>query len=333
MDRGGGGEIFWETFGEGILHGTVSRINVSLDSINEEIHNTLRGRTYAFKGAMDTIKSAVESKVDLQINITVWTQNYHTIIDTVETLYDMGVRGFSFHEGSLEGVDKALDSSSSRVSPLDWRALVSQLAKFRKAHKTELQHFQYPYIYFTESELANTYIGDPLMSEAYFKHIDKLEAGENTEMPFYACPGLDVPQVYIFGNDGAYKRGAMSLCNMHTLGSNTYLANFNPDSKEFEVSDGNKNQMAHMMESTNLCPAREAVAKDGNVSDRYSTPAGDLYHACRYVSSNQFPDPDTAFGESEYEEIVEKYREASTSIAPVLKIVDLSGKEANKDGL
>lgn len=304
-------DVFDATFREGLETGQLHRINMSLDSMDETIHNRLRGRRYAYAKTLETIRHAVETGVPLQITMTVWADNYHTVLDSVEQLYDMGARGFVFHEGSLEGAPDHKDTITRRISPLAWRALTAKLEilKERYSEKSDTQHFLFPYIYFTEAELRAGVIGDENLTEQYLDHVAKLERGEDSNLPFVACPAVDVPQVYLFGNDGPDSQGAISLCNMHTIQTGTYLAHYDPTTQRFiTVDDPAQNQMQQMASSPNLCPARPGVIRDGNPSDKYETEAGDIFHACRYISSNQFPFADKTFGLDAYDTFAEYYQ-------------------------
>lgn len=315
-------EAFESSFGEAIKSGQLSRINVSLDSINPTLHDKLRGRKGACNLTLETIKYCIERNYPLQVTMTVWADNYSSTIESIEELYRMGVRGFVFHEGSLEGANDHKAANVVRVDPLAWRILVGKLhdlkIKYGSNEEDPLEHFVFPYIYFTEDELRSGVIGDDTLTNQYLEHTDKLARGEESNLPFIACPAVDVPQVYVFGNDGKFGAGAVSLCNMHTIQTKTYLGDYNPATKRFETeTDPEKNQLSLMAKSEHLCPAQPGVMRDGNKSDRYETPSGALYHACRYISSNQFPGANNGFGK-EYGSIADKYYDSlmfSRSIA------------------
>ncbi len=304
-----------ETFRGGISSGEIYKINISLDSIDPDIHNHLRGRSWAFDRTMATIQHALENQDPLNINITVWPDNYHTILDTVTKLYDMGVRGFAFHAGSLEGARK--DSKLEHVEPAAWRALVAVLLEFRDLH-TDLEHFTLPYIFFSKEELDKGVIGNPESVAKYEDHLQKLEQGINEPNPVRVCPALGIPQIYLFSNDsndGVTNEGAISLCNMHTIGASkkhggAYFANYNTQANEFVIEeDPNHNELEIMRKSPFLCPAREYTMGSNARSDRFETEVGDLYHACRYISANQFPGIDKGLARDLYEVYKDKYRQ------------------------
>lgn len=309
-----------KTFRKGVETGDIHKINLSLDSIDPVIHNRLRGRTWAYERTMDTIKHAIEHGDPIKINITVWPDNYHTILDTVQHLYDLGVKGFAFHSGSVEGMKK--NARLAHLEPAAWRALVAKLIEFRDTHD-DLENFTLPYIFFSEQEITEGILGKPESADAYKEHLTKTEAGIMEPNPVRICPSFDVPQVYVFSNDsndGTTNEGAISLCNIHTVGANkkhdgAYFANYNPETQEFVVEeDPAHNELKIMRKSPFLCPAREYAMGDEPTSDRFETEIGDLYHGCRYVSANQFPQADQRLGLQLYEGYCNVYKQWSELI-------------------
>lgn len=301
-------------FREGIETEGIYKINLSLDSIDPDINDRMRGKKRAFERTMRTIEHAIGKGDPIKINITIWPDNYHTAVETAEELFEMGVRGFAFHCGSVEGIPDPHAAKLDHLDPLAWRALCSQLLKFRDAHEAELENFTLPYIFFTEDELREGIIGNEEAYSTYKDHAAKIEEGGVGPNPVKVCPALDIPQVYVFSNDGKLGRGAVSLCNLHTVGANrkhdgdAYFAHYDPDTKQFLTEpDPNHNELVLMRQSPFLCPAREYDMGDANPQDRNSTEAGDLYHACRYVAANQFPYAETEFGIDFYDDYKEFY--------------------------
>lgn len=303
------------TFRTGIRSGDIYKINLSIDSIDPTINDRIRGKKNAFERTLKTIEHAIERNDPVKVNITVWPDNYHTVIDTVEALFAIGVRGFAFHCGSLEGVPDPRTAKLAHLDPLAWRALCSRLIEFRDGHEDSLQNFTLPFIFFTESELRDGIIGDVGAYEEYKKHASEVESGVLRPNPIRVCPALDVPQVYVFGNDGKYQQGAVSLCNIHTIGANrkhggdAYFAHYDPIEKQFVTEpDPNSNELVLMRQSPYLCPAREYDMADKVPIDRTVTDGGDLHHACRYVSANQLPGAETMFGADFYEDYERFYK-------------------------
>lgn len=317
------------------------KIIISFDSIDPAINNHLRGKTFAYDNTLRTIDHALEREDPIKINTTVWPDNYHTIIETVEALYERGVRGFAFHCGSVEGIAK--DAALAHLDPLAWRALCAKLLDFRDRHQFELDNFTLPYIFFNEAEMRQGIIGDDAAFDQYQRHVENIDRGEDTPSPVKVCPSLDIPQVYLFGNDGPNQDGAISLCNIHTIGANAthgegYFANYSPEKNEFVVEQSEeKNELLRMYRSPHLCPAMPYAMGNAEQSDRSSTVDGDLYHACRYVSANQFPFADKTLGQEHYETYAEFYkiwselvRAEPTTLASLQKINTSSPDEALK---
>lgn len=299
---------FDRTFGRAIETGQLYKLIVSLDSMVPEINNELRGSPLAFERTIATIRRCVQRGVPVKVQMTVWPANYPTVLDSVRQLWEIGVRGFAFHCGSVEGVPDFLARGLDHVDPLAWRALCERLYAFRAEHRDELVHLNFPLLYFTEAELRASVIGDDALADAYLDHVAALEDGEESTKPFHACPGLDAPQVYVFANDGADGRGVVSLCNVHSPAPDVAYADYDAQVRRWRVvQDPARNQMQQMADSPHLCPAMRQ-ATGGRSSDRVATERGDLYHACRYLGCNQVPvDPDQ-FGVETYERAVAFYR-------------------------
>lgn len=299
---------FDRTFGPALAAGDLYKVIVSLDSIDPAVNDALRGSAVAFRQTIATIRRAVEAGAPIKVQITVWPRNYPTVLETVHALWEMGVRGFAFHCGSVEGVPDFLARGLDHVDPLAWRTLCEQLSDFRDTHRDELVHFNFPLLYFTEQELRGRVIGDEELADAYLTHVAALEAGVRSTKPFHACPAMDIPQVYVYANDGPAGRGVVSLCNVHSPDADVAYADYDPDSGRWAVvQDPARNQMQRMVDSPHLCPAMP-FATGGRSSDRVVTEAGDLYHACRYLGCNQVATDQHQFGRAAFERSMDFYR-------------------------
>ncbi len=283
-------ERFEATFGEALDSGGIYMLIISLDSMDAAVNNRLRGRSYAHQRTLQVIEHCVARKAPFKVQMTVWPVNYPTILDSVEALYGLGVRAFSFHSGSLEGVtDAEADRAGLMpVDPLAWRALTEHLMAFREAHRETLWHFNVPFLYFTEAELREAVIGDDKLTDAYLEHVEAIEAGRESVKPVHACPALDVPQVYVWANRGPAGRGTLSLCSIDRDPVADAYADYDPDVRRWRVrQDAARNQLQHMAASAHLCPATPYALRAH--TDRLVTEAGPLFHACRYIACNQMP--------------------------------------------
>lgn len=307
-------EVFERTFGEALDSGGIYMLIISLDSMDAAVHNWLRGRDFAHQRTLRIIEHALRRGAPVKVQMTVWPQNYATILDAVAQLYERGVRGFAFHCGSLES-DVATEPRHglSHVDPLAWRALAAQLWSFRQAHRDQLWTFNIPWLFFTAAELASDVIGDAELTEAYLTHMDRLERGQETTKPVHACPALDLPQVYIYANDGATGQGAVSACNIHAHPTAGAVADYDPTSGQWQtVQDRDRNQLVAMATSPHLCPATPFALRTG--SDRTDTELGPLFHACRYLASNQVAVDTELTGAEIYAAALEFYHAYTTAL-------------------
>jgi pyruvate-formate lyase-activating enzyme len=299
---------FDRTFGPALASADLYKVIVSLDSIDPEVNDALRGSKGAFRKTIATIERAVEAGVPVKVQVTVWPRNYLTVLETVRALWEMGVRGFAFHSGSVEGTPDFLAKGLDHLDPLAWRTLCERLYEFRDTHRDELVHFNFPLVYFTKSELRSRVIGDDQLTDAYLTHVAAVEEGVPSAKPFHACPAMDVPQVYVYANDGPAGRGSVSLCNVHSPDDQAAFADWDPETGRWRVvEDPARNQMQRMADSPHLCPAMP-FATGGRSSDRVVTEAGDLYHACRYLGCNQVKTDKAQFGLAAWEASLEFYR-------------------------
>jgi MoaA/NifB/PqqE/SkfB family radical SAM enzyme len=309
-------ERFEATFGAALDSGGIYMLIISLDSMEAATNNRLRGRSYAHARTLEVIKHCVARKAPFKVQMTVWPANYPTIADSVGQLYGLGVRAFSFHSGSLEGVTDAEAEAAGLmpVDPLAWRALAERLLAFRDAHRDELRHFNVPFLYFTEAELRAQVIGEDKLTDAYLEHLDAIEAGRTSVKPVHACPALDVPQVYVWANCGPASRGTLSLCSIDRDPVADAYADYDPDVRRWRVRpQPGRNQLQHMADSPHLCPATPYAIRAH--TDRLVTEAGPLFHACRYIASDQMPVECAQFGDGVYADALAYY----TALARALK--------------
>jgi sulfatase maturation enzyme AslB (radical SAM superfamily) len=281
---------FDETFADALVEGNLYKITISIDSMLPSINNRLRGNSSAHRLTLATIERCVELGIPIKAQMTVWPLNYSSIESSVAELFSLGVRAFAFHCGSVEGVTNHFAVGLDHLDPLAWRALCERFFRFQDEHADELWHFNFPLVFFTEQELRELVIGDDKLTDRYLDHVSEIERGDDAPVPVHACPALDVPQVYVWANDGPEERGAVSLCQIHSGGSTSspHYARFDPATRRFRVvQDPAANQMQAMLDSPTLCPASRGATD--HHSDRWPTEIGDLFHACRYLGNNQVP--------------------------------------------
>lgn len=319
-------ERFEATFGQALDSGAVYMLIISLDSMDAGVNNRLRGRSYGHERTLEIIRHCVARKAPFKVQLTVWPLNYPTITGSVEQLYELGVRAFSFHSGSLEGVTDA-EAEAAGLMPVDalaWRALAERLLDFRDAHREALWHFNVPFLSFTEAELRAAVIGEDQLTDAYLEHVAAIEAGRSSARPVHACPALDVPQVYVWANRGPAGRGTLSLCSIDRDPVADAYAGYDPQLRRWRVrQDPERNQLQHMADSPHLCPATPYALRAR--TDRTVTEAGPLFHACRYIASNQMPVQVGQFGDGVYADALAYYTAFARALA-VYPAPDAAGR-------
>lgn len=305
---------FEATFGQALDSGAAHKLIISLDSMDPQTNDTLRGRRYAHQRTLKIIKHCVARRAPFKVQMTVWPRNYPTILESTHQLYALGVRGFSFHCGSLEGVTNPDMHGLDHVDPLAWRALVEQLLRFRDRHREKLWTFNIPYLCVTGDELERYVIGDSQLTAAYHAHLAAVEQGQPSAKPVHTCPALDIPQVYVYANDGPDGCGTASLCNIHTDPHADAYADYDPTSRRWRVrTDPARNQLQAMLDSPHLCPATPHALRAA--SDRFDTEAGPLYHVCRYLGCGQMPANLAHFGDQTYTDACQLYSEFARALA------------------
>ncbi len=295
-------------FGKAIAEQGMHKLNVSIDSLDPDVNDFLRGKSGAMERTIETIKQGIETGWPIKAQMTVWGANYATILDSVEKLYEMGVRGFAFHSGSVEATADFRERGLEVIDPLSWRALAAKLMEFAHNHQGELTHFNVPLLYLDEDELATVFQDETIM-EAYMGHVDAVETGSTRPLPFKLCPAFGSPenpgppQVYVYANDGD---GEISVCQVHTGATGAKFATWDDKQGEFQVIKGSRNQLKVMEQSPHLCPSTPSVT-GGADSDRVVTQAGNLYYGCRYLSNNQLPNIDWTRYSGYYEQALSHY--------------------------
>ncbi len=274
----------------------LSKLVISVDSVDPEIHDKMRGKKGALAATLENLDRYVGEGYQIKAQTTIFARNYGTVLETVETLYEEhGVRRFGFHCASLEGVSDAKQKGVEHVDPLAWRALFDQLNQFKESHTNlsdpsqNITEINLPYIYLTGQELE-TYIGDPQLTDEYLAHLTEVERGVEKPMPFIACPKIATDDPYIYGNDGPNGVGRLAQCCILAGGhENMHHAQYDPAQRIFVVNtDPQTSELHKMKTSSYLCPAMD-TATGGQKSDRVITEIGDLFHVCRFTSNNTLP--------------------------------------------
>ena len=201
---------------------------------------------------------AVADGVPVKVQITVWPRNYPTVLETVDALWEMGVRGFAFHCGSVEGVPgfpgprawttwtrwpgarcvSGCTSSGTRTVT-NWCTSTSRCSTS------------------PSSELRGRVIGDEELADAYLTHVAALEEGVRVHQAVPRLPGDGRPAgVRLRQRRARPAAASVSLCNVHSPDAEAAFADYDPDSGRWAVvQDPARNQMQRMADSPHLCPA------------------------------------------------------------------------------
>ncbi|GHO59247.1 hypothetical protein KSB_77220 [Ktedonobacter robiniae] len=308
-------EILDRTFLLALKEQALEKLIISIDSMDAALHDRLRGKQGALQRTLESLDKYIQSGFPIKVQMTVWPQNYASILSSVQKLYEEhGVRRFAFHCGSLEGVPP--DRDLFHLHPIAWRALVEMLYAFREVYSKEqeaITEFNIPLIAFTEEEMRRFVIGDEELADQYFAHVNAIEQGNHKPMPFIGCPAAGKAngypnQVYLFANDGPNGEGELSTCIvLSNARPGMHYARYVPQTRAFQVNtDPATSQMQAIKESPYFCPALEGATGAG--SDRILTEKGPLYFACRYLSTNQIPFLSGQFTPQDYFRYVRLYQ-------------------------
>ena len=131
---------------------------------------------------------------------------------------------------------------------------------------------------------AAAVIGDEELADAYLTHVAALEEGVPSTKPFHACPAMDVPQVYVYANDG--DEPAAASCRCATCTARTRRRRSPTTTRTAAAGRSCRTRRATRCSgwsTRRTCARRCRSPPAGGRSDRVVTEAGDLYHACRYL--------------------------------------------------
>ena len=126
---------------DGIKPCDVDYLSFSIDSIDKEKMNLLKGIKYPFDYAIDGIKWAMNKGYKIKIQPTLWSCNYMDAYSLVDYFSKMGVDYFSFHVGSIE---KANIPTHQHLTEEQIKNVHMNLDKISKIHNV---HICCPVIY------------------------------------------------------------------------------------------------------------------------------------------------------------------------------------------
>ena len=111
----------------------VNRINLSIDSLDSQVHNEQRG---AYKGVLDAIEFLSQKRVPFGGNITVTSSNFATIKQTAEFLLQKGASVVGF--GKVKPIGRGLELFPKvRLTPVQLKEATRQIIEFYLEHHKE----------------------------------------------------------------------------------------------------------------------------------------------------------------------------------------------------
>lgn len=247
----------------------INKITISLDSMNEKIHNTLRNNDLAFDRAMRTIKYLKNNNYNIRIQMTICDINYDTIIDSVKRLNnEFKINNFAFHCMSLS--DRAISNGLRHLSAFKWRRLVTNLFK-QKNELKDIEEFSVPIIAMTENELLKLYFGGNR----------KLLNDFMLRKPLKLCPAINGNNVYLKANDDDV---FISKCQILFDNKGYFSYKFDYSIRRFKENLVN-NDWDFINNSLTLCPV---ILTEVNSKKDYEEQDGQkLYYVCRVLLANE----------------------------------------------
>lgn len=260
----------YEQMLEGIDADDIDKITISLDSMNEEIHNKLRNNPKSFKNTIKTIQYLKSNNYNLRIQMTICDINYDTIIDSVKILnQEYGINNFAFHCMSVSTRGKI--NNLKHINPFKWRQLVRKLFNLKK-ELNNIEEYSIPIIAMTENELLKLYFGGN--KELLNKYLN----GKSTKM----CPALNGNNIYLKATD---EEVYLSRCQILYDTENVY-SHYYDYSKNTFIKENTLNDYYKITKSQHLCPAIEKEIN--NSQDYVENEKGEkLYYVCRVLIADE----------------------------------------------
>lgn len=134
----------------GVDKNYIDYYNFSIDSINAEKSQMLRGNAINLSDVRAAIKYCQNIDVPVKIQPTLWECNKNDYKEIIDFFSDLGVRWFSFHCGSFETfVDKK--TQLQHITPWEWRIIFNNIIELCKEKNLKLH---IPYLFLNNEEMA-----------------------------------------------------------------------------------------------------------------------------------------------------------------------------------
>lgn len=248
----------------------LDKITISIDSMDENIHNKIRNNDKALSNAIRTIKYLKSKNYNVRVQMTICEINYDTIIDSVKTLNkEYKITDFAFHCMSVS--DRARQNKLNHLNAVQWRKLVTNLFKL-KPTLNEVKEFSVPIIAMTENELLKLYFSnDKKLLEKFLKR-----------EPLKLCPAINGNNMYLKAtNDDAI----ISRCQILFDNVGYYSLKYDYQKNQF-IKNSKNNDFEFIKKSKTLCPV---ILNELNRKNDYEIDnnGNKLYYVCRTLIANE----------------------------------------------
>ena len=247
----------------------INKITISLDSMDEKVHNIIRNNENSFNNTIRTIKYLKDNAYKIRIQMTICDVNYDTIVNSVRKLNnEYNINNFAFHCMSVSG--RAAKNGLNHLNAFKWRKLVTKLFKL-KEELQNMEEFSVPIIAMTENELLKLYFGGD----------KELLANFLLRKPLKLCPAINGNNIYLKPNDDEV---FISRCQILFDNINNYSYKYDYYNKRF-IENVNNNDFEVIKDSKTLCPVilTELNSKNDFEEDKNGNR---LYYVCRVLLAN-----------------------------------------------
>ena len=248
----------------------INKITISLDSMNEKIHNHIRNNDKSFFNTIRTINYLKNNGYNIRIQMTICDINYNTIIDSVKELNsNYNITNFAFHCMSVS--DRAIKNGLKHLSAFKWRKLVTDLFNLKHDLK-KIEEFSVPIVAMTENELLRLYFGNNR------KLLDRFKERK----PLKLCPAINGNNIYLKADDDDVY---VSRCQILFDNIGNYSFKFDYSKTCFNKNTKN-NDYNIIKKSKTLCPV--ILTELNSEKDFEQDENGNkLYYVCRVLLANE----------------------------------------------
>lgn len=119
----------------------INALCISLDNIEPEKHNKIRGLESSFDDAINAIKLAVKNNIDVIISTVITTQNIEVLDKIVEFTIALGCTGISLRKMKMQG--NALENQTLQLNEKQVKFLYELIPSLKEKYSNFLIDFGY----------------------------------------------------------------------------------------------------------------------------------------------------------------------------------------------